>query len=105
MNKRLWLLPALASALFLAFSLRVLLTEGALGLVEAHLRNGWTHQITIDLFSCGILGLFCAAPHARKYGINPVPWSILTMLTGAIGFFAYAARILYVRSAAESSQS
>ena len=69
------------------------------------MHNSWTHQITIDLFSCGIIGLCCAAPHARKYGINPVPWSILTMLTGAIGFFAYAARILYVREGAESSQS
>ena len=27
MNKKLWLLPALASALFFAFSLRVLLTD------------------------------------------------------------------------------
>lgn len=98
MKKNLWILPALASLLFFTFSLEVVLTEGPWGFwVEHTARNGWGYQIFIDLVSAATIGLLFASPQARKYGVRPAPWVVLTILTGSIGLWAFVARILYAK--------
>jgi len=95
--KNLWLLPALGSAAFLAFSLRVMVVDGPFGFVQVHTNAGWGGQVGTDLVLSATVALFFAAPCAKKYGIKPAPWVVLTLLTGSIGLMAYAARILYAR--------
>jgi hypothetical protein len=98
MNKNGWIFPAVFSLLFGMFSLWVILSEGLFGFIPQHTQSGWGVQVGVDLVVGISLGLFFAAPEAKKYGINPWPYVGLTLLTGSIGFFAFAARILYVRS-------
>jgi len=95
--KNLWLLPALGSAAFLAFSLRVMAVHGPFGFVEVHTNGAWGGQVGTDLVLSATVALFFAAPYAKKHGIKPAPWVVLTLLTGSIGLLAYTARILYAR--------
>lgn len=103
MKKNLWLLPALVSLVFLAFSIRVIAAEGLFGFVDDHVRSGWGMQVGIDLVLSVTMGLFLASSVARKYGIRPLPWIVLSLLTGSIGLFAFVARVLYARENATAS--
>jgi hypothetical protein len=108
MKKNLWLVPAIASAGFFLFSVRVMLSDGPFGFVTEHTRNGlsgWSAQVAIDLFTSLTLGLFFAVPQARKHGIRPLPWIVLTVLLGSIGLLAFAARLLYAREAASNDSN
>jgi hypothetical protein len=101
MKKNLWLVPALASAAFLAFSLKAALAEGPTGFLPVHINNGlWGYQVFIDLCSAATTALVLSATYAKKYGIRMVPWIVLTILTGSIGLFAFMARLRYAHEAA-----
>lgn len=104
MHKQLWIAPAVASLAFLLFSIEVVIAEGPLGFLNEHLRTAWGAQIGIDLVLSVIMGLCLAAPLARRAGVRPLPWVLLTLLTGSIGLFAFVARVLYARAAAESAE-
>lgn len=102
MKKNLWVLPALVSLVFLAFSIRVIAAEGLFGFLDDHLRSGWGMQVGIDLVLAASTGMFLASGLARKYGVRPLPWIFLTLATGSIGLLAFVARILYAREHATS---
>lgn len=95
-NKQLWMIPAIASLAFLAYSVWVMVTDGPFGFVAEHTRNPWGVQIGIDLVASVAVGLCFAVVKARKAGVRPVPWVVLTVLTGSIGLLAFCARLLYV---------
>ncbi len=103
MKKNLWLVPALVSLVFLAFSIRVIAAEGLFGFLDDHLRSGWGMQVGIDLVLAASTGMFLASGLARKYGVRPLPWILLTLATGSIGLLAFVARILYARENAAAS--
>ncbi len=105
MKKNLWMVPALASVLFLAFTLKVMATESPFGFVTEHLRNGWGMQIGIDLFSAATVALLLSRPYRRKHNIRMWPWVLLTVATGSIGLFAFAARILYAEGRASDKSN
>jgi hypothetical protein len=108
MKKNLWLVPAIASAGFFLFSVRVMISDGPFGFVTEHTRHGWSGwsaQVAIDLVTSVTIGLFFAVPQARKRGIRPLPWIVLTVLTGSIGLLAFAARLLYASEAASNQSS
>ncbi len=95
MSRHAWLFPATASLAFFAYSLAVMVREGPFGFVVEHLRNGWGHQIFVDLVNCAGVALVLAAPLARRSGVRMAPWVVLTALTGSIGLLALMARLLY----------
>lgn len=101
--KNLWIVPALASLVFGAFTLPIIYQHGLFGFITDLSRTMWGIQVGIDLMCALILGLFFAVPQARQHGVNPWPWSALTIFAGSIGFFAFAARILYARQTKSSS--
>lgn len=101
MRKQLWIAPAVASLAFFLFSIEVVIAEGPLGFLDEHLRTAWGAQIGVDLVLAVIMGLCLAVPLARRAGVRPLPWVLLTMVTGSIGLFAFVARVLYARAAAE----
>ena len=101
MNKNLWLVPAVMSALFGTLTLYPLLTLGFRGLFGAVVSSAWSIQIFVDLLFAASIALVFAAPRARKLGIDPLRWGVLTITMGSIGLFAYTARILYVQSRSE----
>lgn len=105
MSKNLWLLPAAACVLFSLYTVFPVLREGPTGLVAAIAHSLWTVQIALDLLFAASLALVFAAPEARKYNINVVPWVIATALLGSIALFAFTARIFYKRSRVVGAES
>ncbi len=95
---RIWLFPAALSLLFLLFSLHTIMTEGLFGFWTEHTtRNFWGNQIWFDLLMALGIGWFLAVPQAKAIGMRPLPWLILIVFTGSIGFAAMMARLLYVQ--------
>lgn len=93
-----WMLAALASVAFSAFTLWAILAEGPTGFWPEHVRHLWGNQILFDLLCCASVGLLFAVPRARAAGMKPLPWIIFTLVTGSIGLLAMAARILFLES-------
>ena len=91
-----WLLPAGLSMLFLGWSLIAIVNEGLLGFWTEHTRNFWGNQIWFDLlFALGI-GWYLIVPRAKAVGMNPLPWLVLVLSTGCIGFLAMTARLVFL---------
>ncbi len=102
--KHLWILCSALSVAFFFLTAYVIATEGPLGFVTEHSRNGWGIQIGIDLFSAATVALCFLAAAGRRLHLRTWPYVVLVLCTGSIGLFAWAARILYLRqySASES---
>jgi hypothetical protein len=96
-RRHLWRLPAIASLVYLLFTLRAVFIEGPLGFWPEHTRNLWGNQIWLDLLLAASVGWSFIAPNARALGMRLIPWSLLIICTGSVGFLAFAARVLYLR--------
>lgn len=92
-----WVVPAVLAVLFLCWSGYAIATEGLLGFVAEHRRNAWGNQIAMDL----LLGIGAAwaliVPGAKRLGMRPLPWLLLILCTGSIGFMTMLSRFLYLR--------
>jgi hypothetical protein len=100
--KQIWLLPAALSLLFLLFSIQAIMTEGLFGFWTEHTtRNLWGSQIWLDLLLAVGIGWCFAVPQVKAIGMRPLPWFVLIVCTGSIGFLAMVARLLYLREYAE----
>jgi hypothetical protein len=97
---KIWLLPAALSLLFLLFSMQTIMTEGLFGFWTEHTRNFWGNQIWLDLLLAAGIGWFLVVPQAKALGMRPLPWLVLVVCTGSIGFLAMMARLLYLREQA-----
>lgn len=89
-----WRLPAIASLLFLAFSVHAITAEGFLGFWTEHVRNAWGNQIWFDLLLAAAVGFAALVPRARRVGMSPWPWALALVLTGSVGLLAMFARLL-----------
>jgi hypothetical protein len=98
LTKNSWLFPAAASGLYLLFSLHTVAVEGVFGFWTEHTRNLWGNQIWLDLLLAIGIGWFFVVPQAKALGMRVVPWLVLIVCTGCIGFLAMAARLLYLRA-------
>jgi hypothetical protein len=99
---KIWLFPAALSLLFLLFSLQTIMTEGLFGFwIEHTTRNLWGNQIWFDLLLAIGIGWFFVVPQAKALGMRPLPWLVLIVCTGSIGFLAMIARLLYLQENAE----
>lgn len=98
-----WLLPALLSGLFLAWSLFTISQQGLAAVWTEHTRNAWGNQIWFDLLMAIGLGLALLIPRARAVGMKPLPWFLLVAATGCIGLFAMMARCLFLETRPASS--
>lgn len=92
-----WLLPALLSATFLAFSLYAVATEGSMGFWVEHTRSAWGNQIWFDLLLAIGIGWALIVPQAKAQGMRLLPWLVLILATGSIGFLAMFSRLLYLQ--------
>jgi hypothetical protein len=92
-----WMVPAAASFAYLLFTLHAVAMEGPFGFWPEHVRNLWGNQIWLDLLLCASIGWLFILPQAKALGLRPLPWGLLIVCTGSIGFLAFAARVLYVR--------
>lgn len=97
LKKQVWIFPAILSILFLGLSLYAIATEGPFGFWTEHTRNFWGVQIWLDLLLGVGIGWFLVVPQAKPLGMRPLPWLLLIICTGCIGFTAMIARLLYLR--------
>ena len=95
-----WVLPAGLCLLFLAWSLAAVATEGPFGFWVEHTQHLWGVQIWMDLLIGIGVALIFVIPEARKAGMTPLPWVVLTLCTGSIGLLAMVARLFWLRSRA-----
>ena len=92
-----WLFPAMLSLLFLLFSVKAIVSAGLLGFWVEHTRNVWGNQIWLDLLLGIGIGWYLIVPQARALGMRLYLWLALIVCTGSIGFLAMIARLLYLR--------
>lgn len=95
-SKHGWVFPALLSAAFLSFSLTAVFAEGPTGFWPEHVRNLWGNQIWFDLLLAIGIGWYLMLPKAKSLGMRPIPWLLLILCTGCIGFLAMLSRVLYL---------
>lgn len=95
--KKSWVVPALFSLLFFAFSIASIISEGPLGFWPEHTRNMWGNQIWFDLLIAVCIGWFFITPKAKALGMKLLPWGLIVLGTGCIGFTAMVARVLYLQ--------
>lgn len=91
-----WWWAALIGTAFLAYSLIPVLREGPLGFVAKHLQDWWGVQIWLDLLCAFGIGWLFFVPRARAAGMSPLPWLVLILASGSIGFLAAVARLLWL---------
>jgi len=91
-----WLFPAGLAVFFLGWSLVAVFTEGLFGFWTEHTRNLWGNQIWFDLLFAVGIGWYLILPRARAAGMKPLPWLVLILSTGCIGFLAMTARLAYL---------
>jgi hypothetical protein len=104
--QKIWLLPAVLSLSFLIFSIQTIMTEGLFGFWTEHTtRNLWGSQIWLDLLLAVSIGWFLVVPQAKAIGMRPLPWFLLIVCTGCIGFSAMMARLLYLQENASDSNA
>jgi len=96
-RKSSWLFPAALSFAFLLFSLQAIIAEGALGFWTEHTRTLWGNQVWFDLLLAAGIGWFLIVPQAKAVGMSLLPWLLLIVCTGCIGFLAMISRMLYLR--------
>lgn len=100
-HSHLWLLPAIASFLFLVFSVWAIVKQGLFGFwVEHSLRFLWGNQIWFDLLLMASIAWYLVLPQARKLGMSLPFWLLLIVSTGSIGFLAMLARLLFLQNRA-----
>lgn len=98
-----WRIPAALCAAFLAFSLYAVATEGPTGFWPVHSQSAWGNQVWFDLLIAAGVSLAFMIPEARRHGMNPLPWTVLVMVTGSIGLLAMASRVLYLKEVGSSA--
>ncbi|MCU0789976.1 MAG: hypothetical protein MUE79_02810 [Nitratireductor sp.] len=92
-----WRLPAALCVAFVVFSAYAVATEGPTGFWPVHSQSAWGNQVWFDLLLAGGVALAFLVPEARRQGMNPVPWTLLVILTGSIGLLAMTARIMHLK--------
>lgn len=98
-----WLLPAVVSLAFVAFSTWAALTQGPLAFwVEHSARNLWGNQIFFDLLLASSVAWVLVGPRARKVNMSLPLWLAFILATGSIGFLAMLARLLWLEQRAQT---
>lgn len=78
---------------FVGVNLYALTAGGGAGLI-AYLRSlgPWGALATADLLIALLIGISWTAKDARARGINPLPFTLLTLATGSAGLLFYLVR-------------
>ncbi|HON80529.1 MAG TPA: hypothetical protein PK544_18705 [Spirochaetota bacterium] len=95
-----WIFPAVISIMFFGWSVFSAVYGGAAGFWVEHTRNYWGVQIWFDLLLAVCIGWFFIVPKAGALNMKLVPWGVLVLATGCIGFTAMVSRMLYLEEKA-----
>lgn len=91
-----WIVPALVSATFLAWSIYAIAQDGLIGFWINHTGTAIGNQVWFDLLIAVAIGWSLLLPRARAAGMRIWPWLALICATGCIGLAAMLARCRYL---------
>ncbi len=91
-----WRWPAALSAIFLAFTLYQIATDGILMFWTNHSVNATGNQVWFDLLMSVSMAFILLLSRARALNMAIIPWAIFVASTASIGLFAMWARVLYL---------
>jgi hypothetical protein len=97
LKRHVWVLPAVLSIAFLAWTVWAVVAEGPFEFWPVHTRSLWGNQIWFDLLFAVSIGWVLIIDRARALGMRVWPWLAVVATTGCIGFLAMLARFLYLR--------
>jgi len=86
------LFAALVLAVFGAFSIWVVVTQGVFGFIEVAGRAPWALQMLIDLVIALSFAIGWLIGDARKRRIAAWPYVMATLVLGSLGVLAYCVR-------------
>ena len=86
------IIATLVLAVFGAFSIWVVATQGYFGFLEVAGRERWALQMLLDLVIALSFAIGWMRGDARKRGIAIWPFVVATVLLGSIGILAYCVR-------------
>ena len=86
------LLPLLVLVPFTIWSTLVGIEHGPLGFLTVAAREPWALQMLIDLGIAATIASLYVVRDAKKNGINPLPYVLVTVALGSIGLLAYFVR-------------
>lgn len=104
-SRRGFIMPAVLSISFLAFSLCAVILESPTGFWPEHVRNLWANQIWFDLLLAVGVAWTLMLPRARAVDMNVPAWLVFVVATGCIGLTAMLSRLLYLESKSESVET
>lgn len=93
--KNTWMIAALFSAALTAWTIPAVIKEGPLGFLSAHSQTFWGNQVWFDLLMALTMGWVLILPRAKALGMK-LPFWLLSLALGSIGFAAMLARLLYL---------
>jgi hypothetical protein len=83
---------ALVLAAFGAFSVWVAATHGYTGFLSLAAREPWALQMLLDLAIACSFAIGWMMRDAKRRGIKPAPYVVMTILLGSIGILVYTVR-------------
>ncbi|MEL7106121.1 MAG: hypothetical protein AAGM21_09380 [Pseudomonadota bacterium] len=93
-----WILPAVLSAGFLAFTLYGVAVEGLVQFWINHTNTITGNQVWLDLLLAISIAFTLMAPEARRLGMKPALWLVAICLTGCIAVLAMLARMFWLKA-------
>ncbi|XUU59822.1 hypothetical protein ACRAQ6_09600 [Erythrobacter sp. HA6-11] len=91
-----YLLAAMLSGGFGAFSVVTVYREGLLTVWTNHTQNLWGVQVWWDLLFAVAIAFFFIAPRARQVGMSIPLWALLVASTASIALLAMIARLFWL---------
>jgi hypothetical protein len=98
----LWRIPAVAAALFWAFSLITVAQEGLVQFWVNHTTTFAGNQVWFDLLVVVALVFFVIAPRAKAVDMRLWPWAIATVCVAGLALLPMLARLLYLEGRAQA---
>jgi len=94
--RNIWIVPAFFCAALTAWTIPAAIKEGPLGFFAAQSQTLWGNQVWFDLLMALTMGWVLILPRAKALGMK-LPFWLLSLSLGSIGFAAMLARMLYLQ--------
>lgn len=91
-----WVVPLVATLLFVPFSAYTVGVEGLSLFWSNHTTNLSGNQVWFDLLLATAIGFYLLAPRAKAVGMPLLPWAVATFSLACIALLPMLARVLWL---------
>ena len=93
--KNAWMIAALFCGGLIAWTIPAAMSQGPIGFLHAQSQSLWGNQVWFDLLMALTMAWVLILPRAKALGMK-LPFWLLLLSLGSIGFAAMLARLLYL---------